>query len=169
MLKPQNLKVVSVFLLTGIAAFSNVTLLAQEKAFAEEFFNTKEESVESLPILNETTLISSAPPLQNKQYVLRKIEVIVTAYSSTPWETDEEEFITASGNWVRDGIVANNLLSFGTKVRFPALFKDKIFVVDDRMHPRKGYYHVDIWFPSHQQAEEFGVKFTEMEILAETD
>jgi len=88
-----------------------------------------------------------------------------TAYSSTPEETDEDPFITASGIWVKDGIVANNLLPFGTKIRLPELYGDKVFVVEDRMNSRKGYYHFDIWFASKKEALQFGAKNTYVEVL----
>jgi 3D (Asp-Asp-Asp) domain-containing protein len=97
--------------------------------------------------------------------VVKKIRVMVTAYSSTPSETDDTPFITAAGTSVRDGIVANNKYPFGTKIRIPELYGDKIFVVEDRMHPTKSYYCVDIWFSSHKEAENFGAKITYIEIL----
>ena len=92
-------------------------------------------------------------------------KITVTAYSSTPDQTDDSPFITASGAWVYDGIVASNFLPFGTKVRFPELFRDKIFTVDDKMHNRFTDTRVDIWFPDRESAKEFGIKETIMEIL----
>lgn len=88
--------------------------------------------------------------------------VIVTAYSSTPDQTDENPLITASGVYVRDGIIAANFLAFGTKVKFPTIYEDKIFVVEDRM---KNNHQVDIWFPTREQALEFGVKRLPMLII----
>jgi len=95
----------------------------------------------------------------------QKIKMVVTAYSSTPWQTDNSPFVTASGKTVEDGIVANNLLPFGTEVRIPELYGDKIFVVEDRMSWKKGYYHLDIWFPEYWQAKDFGAKRAYVEIL----
>lgn len=97
--------------------------------------------------------------------VVKKMRAIVTGYSSTVWQTDEDPLITAAGTRVRDGIVANNLLPFGTRIRIPELYDEKIFVVEDRMHWKKGYYHFDIWFPSYQEAKNFGVKRTYIEVL----
>jgi len=96
---------------------------------------------------------------------IKKVKVVVTAYSSTIWQTDDTPFITASGKTVEQGIVANNLLAFGTLIRMPELYGDEIFVVEDRMNQRKGYYHVDIWFPEYEQAKSFGAKSTYIEIL----
>jgi len=100
--------------------------------------------------------------------VIKKVEtikVVITAYSSTPDQTDSTPFTTASNKTVADGIIANNMLPFGTKVRIPDLFGDKIFVVEDRMNRRKSDYHFDIWFSSRELAVNFGVKTAELEIL----
>lgn len=90
--------------------------------------------------------------------------VYVTAYSSRPQETDSSPFITASNKHVRDGIVAANWLPFGTRVRIPALFGEKIFVVEDRMH-RRNAEKLDIWFASTKDAINFGVRKATIEIL----
>ena len=96
---------------------------------------------------------------------LSKVKMVVTAYSSTPDQTDSTPFITASGKHVEDGIIANNMLPFGTKIRMPELYGDKIFVVEDRMHKRKGLYQADIWFESRAQAKEFGAKTVNIEVI----
>jgi 3D (Asp-Asp-Asp) domain-containing protein len=93
-----------------------------------------------------------------------KIQVTITAYSSTHDQTDETPFIAASGKLVRDGIVAANFLKFGTRIKIPEIFGDKIFVVEDRMASRF-YHRVDIWFSSREAALKFGKQKTEIEIL----
>lgn len=110
---------------------------------------------------NSLLPISSLPQYE----IAHKFNVMVTAYSSTPEETDDTPFITAAGTDVRDGIVANNLLPFGTKVRMPDIYGDKVFVVEDRMNTRKGNYHVDVWLPSKTEAINFGAQITSFEIL----
>lgn len=97
--------------------------------------------------------------------VAKTIKMVVTAYSSTEGQTDGTPLITASGKQVAEGIVANNMLPFGTKIRIPKLYGDKIFVIEDRMHQRKGKYHIDIWFSEYDQAKKFGAKLAEVEIL----
>jgi len=89
---------------------------------------------------------------------------IVTAYSSTVDQCDASPFITAKGTMVRDGIVATNFLPFGTKITFPLLFPGKVFVVEDRM-ALKNSHKVDIWFPSRGEAIQFGVKYTQIEVV----
>jgi len=107
-------------------------------------------------------LASNSPLISHK-----KMEITVTGYSSRPEETDDTPFITASGRLVEDGIVAANFLAFGTKVRFPELFGDKIFVVYDRMHERFSEDRIDIWFMTTEEAKNFGIKKTIMEIIEE--
>ena len=97
--------------------------------------------------------------------VIRKLSVILTAYSSSLDETWGDGLITASGKHVADGIVATNYnLPFGTKIRIPSLYGNKVFVIEDRMHPRKKGI-VDIWMPTKKDAKEFGVKFADIEII----
>lgn len=96
---------------------------------------------------------------------VKYLQLTITAYSSAPDETDDTPFITASGEHVRDGIVATNLLPFGTKVKIPALFGDKVFVVEDRMHPRMTN-RLDIWMPTKSDAKRFGLHQAEIIILS---
>ena len=96
-----------------------------------------------------------------KTYVVR-----ATAYSSTPDQTDDSPFITASNTYVRDGIIAANFLPFGTQVRIPDIYGDKVFVVEDRMNKR--YWHnIDIWFADRTTAKQFGVKNVTIEVVSE--
>ena len=127
-----------------------------------------EDSVLNMPELafsQGNSLISLANPTNPEPEVAWKLNVVVTAYSSTIGQTDDTPLITASGKGVKDGVVANNILPFGTKIRMPELYGDKIFVVEDRMSWKKSNYHVDVWFPSYSEALNFGAKKTYIEIL----
>ena len=114
---------------------------------------------------NPTNAAFVAKTTNDSVKAVKKIEVVATAYSSTPDQTDDSPFITASNKYVEDGIIANNMLPFGTKVRIPGLYGDKIFTVEDRMNRRKGDYHIDIWMPDRPSALDFGVKKVEIEVL----
>ena len=118
---------------------------------------------ERIVIAQSISLLPISSP-KTPARVAKTVNVIVTAYSSTPDQTDDTPFITASGNWVRDGIVATNILPMGTKIKIPEVYGDRIFVVDDRMHPRKKV-NVDVWFSSYTEAKNFGVKRTYIEVL----
>lgn len=115
--------------------------------------------------LYEETVFLPAPPLPTLKVVRRINNVMVTAYSSSRRETDNTPFITASGSNVREGIVANNYLPFGTLVRLPEVFGDTVFEVQDRMSWKKNNFHIDIWFPTTEQAMEFGKKLTVLEVV----
>lgn len=119
--------------------------------------------------LDNGILVSSSAFLpvsspQTPEIVAETIKVVVTAYSSTIWQTDDTPFITAAGTTVREGIVAANFLPMGTKIKLPDLYGDQVFVVEDRMHPSKNFI-VDIWFPDYWQALNFGAKRTYIEVL----
>jgi 3D (Asp-Asp-Asp) domain-containing protein len=119
------------------------------------------------PIIQDNSFIQISQTSQNKPElgVLETIQVMATGYSSSIWETDDTPHITASGSQTRDGVVASNLLPFGTKLRVPEYFGSKIFVVEDRMNSRMNDFQIDIWFPSSWQARQFGVKYTYIETL----
>jgi len=119
--------------------------------------------IDKLITLHGQALVQSTNP--NTPIVTESRLVIVTAYSSTPDQTDSTPFITASGSHVRDGIVACNFLRFGTHVRFPDIYGDKIFVVEDRM-ALKNNHKIDIWFNTRWEAMQFGVRQLKVEVLA---
>jgi len=114
---------------------------------------------------NTTNASYVAKTTNGTQKAARTIQVLVSAYSSTPDQTDDTPFITASGKHVADGIIANNMLPFGTKVRIPKLYGDKIFTVEDRMNKKKSDNHIDIWMATRPSAINFGIKTTDMEVL----
>lgn len=82
------------------------------------------------------------------------------AYSSTPDQTNGDPFITASGERVVDGIVANNCLPFGTEVKI----NNKIYRVQDRMAARYGCSSFDVWHPTRQSAIQFGKQTAVVEV-----
>jgi 3D (Asp-Asp-Asp) domain-containing protein len=147
------------FLLMGVLEL-NAQAIRANKVEEDDIFNR-----EIIAMIGNDSILAISSPSEPEPKVAKTINVLMTAYSSTVWQTDSTPFITASNTYVRDGIVANNGLPFGTKVRFPELYGDKVFVVEDRMNAKKGNYHVDIWFPSYSEAKVFGVKNTYMEVL----
>lgn len=120
-------------------------------------------AVQQAEVMKDVPLpIEEAPTVLTEQ--VETHEVWVTAYSSTPEETDDTPFITAMNTEVRDGIVAANFLPFGTEIQIPEYFGDKIFTVEDRMHRRKANF-VDIWMPTKEDAEQFGISYTSIVVL----
>lgn len=136
------------------------------------------ESLPQLPLqagrleffIEENTVSPSLFPeinLRDPQYTL---SVWITAYNSHIAQTDSTPCITASGFNVcehnQENIIATNFLylPFGTKVRLPELFGDRVFTVEDRMNSRYGNT-MDIWMKDFNQAKAFGRKYTQVEIL----
>lgn len=104
--------------------------------------------------------------------VLRTSTHTMTAYNSDPAQTDDTPCITANGfNVCEHGVedtIAANFLKFGTKVRIPELYGDRIFVVRDRMNKRYSD-RVDIWMKEKVDARKFGVKVAKIEIVEVTN
>lgn len=117
-------------------------------------------------IVNQTAFAEIKTPPNKERVVVGRMWLFVSAYSSTPDQTDDTPFITASGTHVRDGIIAANFLPIGAKVRFPNIYGEKIFVVEDRMNSRY-YYRADIWMPTRGDALQFGLRNTLIEIIRE--
>ena len=129
-------------------------------AWAEELPETAELGLKTI---NGTALMPSVQPLVG---VLEVYEIFVTGYSSSVDETDSTPFITASGEYVRDGIVAANFLPLGTKLKIPEYFGSKIFTVKDRM-ARKHSEKVDVWFSSKELAKSFGKRKLQVQVIEE--
>lgn len=95
--------------------------------------------------------------------------VVITAYNSEIGQCDNSPCITANGFNVckhgKEDTIAINGLKFGTKVRIPALFGQKVFIVRDRMNSRYGPDRADVWMISKKEAVSFGVKHAKIEIL----
>ena len=103
------------------------------------------------------------------KYNIKKIGYhTITAYNSEVSQCDNSPCITANGfNVCEHGIedtVAVNFLKFGSKIRIPEFFGDKIFIVRDRMNKRNNK-KFDIWMINKQDALKFGVKKAVIEIL----
>ena len=165
MLKKQNF--IITFFAVIIFSFSALIITIDAKSdntnLAQSYLSEKSYSLE-----NNTLAVFSNKEDRDEdanQSKRKKIKVIITAYSSTTWQTDDTPFITANGSTVRDGIVANNMLPFGTELKIPELYGNKVFTVEDRMHSRKSDYQLDIWSPTLEEAQAFGVKETYIEVL----
>ena len=105
---------------------------------------------------------------QNKVKIKDSSIHLITAYNSEVAQCDASPCITANGfNVCEHGIedtVAANFLPFGTKVRVPELFGDRVFVVRDRMHSRFSD-RVDVWMLEKANAKKFGVQIATVEIV----
>jgi len=100
--------------------------------------------------------------------IARTANYLMTAYNSEVAQCDDSPCITANGFNVcehgKEDTIAANFLAFGTKVRIPEIFGDKIFIVRDRMS-KKYNNRIDIWMLKKNDAKQFGVKYARIEIL----
>ncbi len=103
------------------------------------------------------TSFSFATTVEAEPYILN---AVVTAYSSTPEETDDDPFITASGSYVYDGTIACPMfIPLGTLV----ILDGRVYTCEDRMGLRirkhdgeDSLYHFDIWKETKHDALKYG-------------
>jgi 3D (Asp-Asp-Asp) domain-containing protein len=86
---------------------------------------------------------------------------IFTEYTATVSQTDDTPTITASNQKIREGIVANNCLPFGTRIKV----NNNIYVIQDRMNERYGCEDFDIYVKKYSQARHFGRQTLKYEII----
>lgn len=116
-------------------------------------------------ILGNAVLASSVIDYAPNTFTVRqRLYLEVSAYNSEVGQTDDSPFIMANGGYVHDGAVATNILPFGTRIKIPAYFGDKIFVVEDRMN-RRYQKHLDIWMEHKSDALSFGRRSTVIEVI----
>ena len=136
--------------------FYPMPVLAQENSFNLQIKSKK------------LRIVNYLPESPNRRVKAVK-KYLITAYNSERSQCDDSPCITANGfNVCEHGIedtVATNFLPFGTKIRIPELFGDRVFIVRDRMNPRYSAHRLDIWMKNKKDAIRFGVKITYVEIL----
>lgn len=127
---------------------------------------TNSASVESeKPTLVANAIAAISSPTGGVSKAIRRFYMVeVSAYNSEVGQTDDSPFITAKGTHVRDGIVASNMFPFGTAIKIPALYGDKIFVVEDRMNKRY-QNNVDVWLEHKADALKLGRRLVQIEVI----
>jgi 3D (Asp-Asp-Asp) domain-containing protein len=148
-----------------------ITLMTSTTAQAGLWSN----DVQSIMMSGQTTddgvtlvanaMVAATSPVSGAAKTVRKNYLVeVSAYTSEVAQTDDSPFITANGTHVRDGIVATNMFPFGTVLKIPSLFGDKIFVVEDRMNKRY-QKNVDVWFADKDAALKLGRRLVSIEVI----
>ena len=96
--------------------------------------------------------------------------VSLTAYTSESAQTDSDPCTTANGfnvcKHATEDTVAANFLPFGSKVKIPELYGDRVFIVRDRM-ARRFSNRVDVWMLKKSDALKFGVRHAHIEVLSD--
>ena len=143
------------------------TAQAQTVSPSDSTGNSYSVLVQNQPTEKQTSPLTTLPEPTTRPVVAKKtITVRASAYSSTVDQCDSDPFTTASGAKVRDGGIAMNGIPFGTKVRIPSHYGDKVFTVTDRMNARWGNQRIDIWMPTRHDAIQWGVRTVTLEILS---
>lgn len=155
-------------------ADSVVTVNASESsnAYLSTAYGTLSGNVNGASaMIGNTALLGNLSPVRGEEQVTdgkyrvaRVINVPSSAYNSLPEQTDDSPFISANGSHVYWGMVAANFLDFGTEIRIPDYFGDKVFKVEDRMN-RRYDYKIDIWYENYDDAIQWGVRNIRVEIL----
>lgn len=131
---------------------------------AQKIANNLESEIVSSTMATTTAATSTPIKIKVKDTSVH----VITAYNSEIGQTDDSPCITANGFNVcthgQEDTIAANFLKFGTKVKIPDLFGDRVFTVRDRMnqkHPNR----IDIWMKNRPSAIKFGVKVAKIQVL----
>ncbi len=128
---------------------------------------TPDDGVVQAAVASEQVVARSGPapmlPVIPSVPAKRTLRVTATAYTSTVAECDSDPFTTASGAKTADGVIAANGFAFGTRIRIPDYFGDKVFTVLDRMG--RGGNRIDIWMTNRHDALEWGVRSVKIEVI----
>ncbi len=151
---------------------SNATNNASKNLLQQKVAKINEHVVIPTKIIREEEKKVKISEDQQEPEDVKKViwskKYIMTAYNSDIAQCDASPCITANGfNVCEHGIedtVAANFLPFGTEIRIPELFGDKIFTVRDRMNKRYTD-RVDVWLLHKDNAIDFGVKYPLIEVL----
>lgn len=104
----------------------------------------------------------------NTPKILRSSVHVITAYNSEVGQTDNDPCTTANGfnlcKHNQEDSIAANFLKFGTKVKIPELFGDRVFIVRDRMN-KKHPNRVDVWMKEHDDAIHFGKRTATIQVI----
>ncbi len=158
------------FLLFFTPALAAETVAAQDEAqisldIVNKSVNMDSDAQKVIDAINSNNTASSTPVAPR----VKSTSVhVMTAYNSEVGQTDDSPCVTANGFNVckhgQEDTIAANFLKFGTKVKIPELYGDRVFVVRDRMnakHPNR----VDIWMKDRPSAIKFGVKTAKIQVL----
>ncbi|MDA3815440.1 MAG: 3D domain-containing protein [Patescibacteria group bacterium] len=149
--KIKNQEIVEVYEKERLATFSDSILT-----------NQSEPSRESLSVFNAKIKGYSSTKTANEAVYGKKMDILVTGYSSTPDQCWGNPFITASGARVHVGTMAcPPEYAFGTKIEIDGM---GTYVCEDRGGAIKGS-HFDMWFESRGEALQWGKRTVEARII----
>lgn len=148
------------FLLPYNAAYANTYMAAASNAVDHIMgFHNDPDNAE-INIVVETEKKPAKTP-----EIKKTIRVTATAYSSTPWQTDDTPCITSTGYNVcnkTENIIAVSRdlvrsLGYHRQVMLPSLYGSEIFLIEDTMNARF-VNRIDVHHGSTEDARDFGLK-----------
>jgi 3D (Asp-Asp-Asp) domain-containing protein len=152
----------------ALAAESKKSLIEPDFTISAQEDSQAVNEEDSLIEPKDEGKITLITPVKEAKVIRTYKNLVITAYSSTVDQTDSSPCITANGfnlcQHNQEDVIAANFLPFGTKVRIPEYFGDRIFTVQDRMHSRYNY-RADVWFRDRHDAVHFGAVVTTIEII----
>ncbi len=149
--KIKNQEIIEVFEKDRLVTFSDSILKNQPNPSQENLsvFNTKVKGYSSTKTVSEAVYG-------------KKMDILVTGYSSTPDQCWGNPFITASGARVHVGTMAcPREYAFGTKIEIDGM---GTYSCEDRGGAIKGN-HFDMWFESRGEALQWGKRTVEARII----
>lgn len=146
----------------------NMDQAAAKSGQAEKFPDTTDAIASSSSQITNPADSTATTSAKTIDKVIKVSTNTITAYNSEAGQTDDSPCITANGfNVCKHGVedtIAANFLPFGTKVKIPDLFGDRVFVVRDRMN-KKHPNRVDVWMQERSDAIKFGVKVAKIQVI----
>lgn len=102
-------------------------------------------------------MVTLPPVVIQPDWHLELAEFELTAYTNNYEDCGKIDGITASGTFVRDGVIAAPpYIDFGTKI----LIDNKTFIVEDRgsaiVRKADGTNVIDVWLPTKEECVRFG-------------
>lgn len=148
------------------AALLTILILSSNTAHANTYMNAVSKAVDHIVDTHKDTADTEKDiVVEPKIEVKKKLWVTATAYSSTPWQTDNTPCITATGYNVcnkTENIIAVSRdlvrsLGYHRQVMLPSLYGSEIFLIEDTMNARF-VNRIDVHHGSTEDAREFGLK-----------
>ena len=155
--------------LTFTAVLLLILAIPNSVAHANTYMTAASKAVDHVVGFHKDGNIQANVAIEIKKIEVKKtIRVMATAYSPTPWQTDDSPCITATGHNLCEDTekniiaVSRDLLKTGTlryhqQITLPDMFGDRIFYVEDTMNARFTN-RIDVFHYSTKDAREFGFK-----------
>ena len=154
-----------IFVLQNSVAHANTYMTATSKAVDHIMGFNNDSGDTEINVVTEPENKPATPVKETKIEVKKTIWVTATAYSSTPWQTDNTPCITSTGYDVcnkTENIIAVSRdlvrsLGYHRQVKLPSLYGSEVFLIEDTMNARF-VNRIDVHHDSTEDAREFGFK-----------